>query len=272
MLKTKDYCMEVEFYKYQGTGNDFIMIDDRAEVFDINGQPLIEMLCHRRFGIGADGLILLRNHAEYDFQMIYFNSDGRQSSMCGNGGRCIIAFAKFLQVIEDQCSFMAIDGAHEGKISNGLVSLKMNSVDTVEQLEPHQFFLDTGSPHVVEFVNQEPASIDILPAAHGIRYNTRFNKEGTNVNFTQVSTNVLDVRTYERGVENETYSCGTGVTAVALAAHFSKQVTNQNIAIKTKGGNLEVDFEAKNGSYQNIWLKGPAQRVFKGAIHIDDLS
>lgn len=263
--------MEVEFYKYQGTGNDFIMIDDRAEGFDINRQPLIEMLCHRRFGIGADGLILLRNHAAYDFEMIYFNSDGRQSSMCGNGGRCIIAFAKFLHVIEEHCTFLAIDGPHDGNISNGLVSLKMNAVNTIEKVESNQFFLDTGSPHVVKFIDQEPTSIDILPAAHAIRYNARFKQEGTNVNFTKVHSSILDVRTYERGVEEETYSCGTGVTAVALAAHFSKQITEQVIQIKTKGGNLEVDFEANDGRYQNIWLKGPAQRVFKGAINIDDL-
>lgn len=262
--------MQQKFFKYQGTGNDFVLIDNREESFPSSKHHLIEKLCDRRFGIGADGLILLQNHAEFDFEMVYFNSDGKPSSMCGNGGRCIIAFAHFLGIIGNECKFLAIDGEHLGKIDKGSVSLQMIDVASIEKVSDHQYFLDTGSPHIVAFSEHPTQEIALIDEAHKIRYNERFASEGTNVNFACNQPNFIDVRTYERGVENETFSCGTGVTAVALAAHFSLQQPNSTISIKTKGGELAVSFEeVENGSYRNIWLHGPAQHVFEGTVSLD---
>lgn len=258
--------MKLEFYKYQGTGNDFIIIDNRVEKLNRADISIIKQLCDRRFGIGADGLILLQNLRGYDFEMVYFNADGNESTMCGNGGRCIVAFAKFLGVITEHTSFLAIDGSHEGIVrSNGWVELKMGDVSEVEKSET-DYILNTGSPHFIQFV-EDVEAVDVYETGRSIRYNDRFKAEGINVNFVEETATGISVATYERGVEDETYSCGTGVTAAAIA-HFCKNQTVKKLPIQTKGGNLEVRFESNDKNFSNIWLCGPATQVFKGEVEI----
>ena len=253
--------MIVEFYKYQGTGNDFIMIDDRENKFDIVDDALITALCERRMGIGADGLILLREHDTLDFEMIYFNSDGNQSSMCGNGGRCIIAFAHMLEMIDAETTFMAIDGEHKGEIMEEGIFLKMQDVTKIEGVGDG-LVLDTGSPHFIEMVD-DLDNLDINKEGRKIRNSAPFKKEGINVNFV-LDTAELKVRTYERGVEAETLSCGTGVVATALAMHYANCIEEDLISVNTKGGELTVSFEGFNGTYRNIWLSGEASMVYVG--------
>lgn len=257
--------MRLHFYKYQGTGNDFILIDNRSMFFK-NDTKLIARLCDRKFGVGADGLILLEKprNIEDDFQMVYFNADGRESTMCGNGGRCVVDFAKQLNLIEKKTVFSAIDGKHKAEVENGQVNLQMQDVDGVENTN-ETYFLNTGSPHHVEFISGIDA-FDVKTEGAKIRNNETYGAEGVNVNFVEPKENSLFVRTFERGVEDETLSCGTGVTAVALAAHFSGKVSGKTIAIETLGGKLAVSFEYASGGYKNIWLSGPAELVFKGEI------
>lgn len=259
--------MEITFYKYQGTANDFVMIDNRDGHFDAANQPLVAFLCERRLGIGADGLILLQNREGYDFEMVYFNADGRLGSMCGNGGRCTVAFARQLGVITDKAFFLAADGDHYATISpEGLVSLKMNDVQAIECGQDF-YYLNTGSPHYVAFVDNL-ADYQVYQAGKAIRYNGRFRAEGTNVNFAQLpqTQDALFVRTYERGVEDETFSCGTGVTATAIAASFKG--LNSPVRIRTLGGNLEVAFNRQGQQVTDIYLTGPAQLVFTGKITV----
>ena len=257
--------MKRTFYKYQGTGNDFIIIDNRQLQFDKNDTKRIKQLCDRRFGIGADGLILLENHDVLDFEMVYYNSDGNESSMCGNGGRCIVAFANLLGIINDKAAFMAIDGEHEAIIENGLVRLLMQDVGVVEKHEKH-VFLNTGSPHHIEMTNNLK-ELDIVQLGSKIRYGKPYDQEGSNVNFvSKESHDSFSVRTYERGVENETLSCGTGVTAVALAMHAIGEAKDTEVVLHTSGGDLTVSFDKQNDGYRNIWLSGPANLVFKGEI------
>ncbi|MFV8282511.1 diaminopimelate epimerase [Christiangramia marina] len=260
--------MNLEFYKYQGTGNDFVMIDNRDLKVSKNNTKLIKQLCDRRFGIGGDGLILLENPdvAEDDFKMVYFNADGNPSSMCGNGGRCLVAFANYLGIVEKTARFTAIDGPHEATISGGIVSLKMQNVADVKLKEEYSF-LDTGSPHHVIFV-EDVQSEDVQQKGSEIRYSELYkDNNGTNVNFVQqINDEVLKVRTYERGVEDETFSCGTGVTAVAIVAYQTGKIQNKQIKLETPGGSLEVKFEKTGSGFENIWLTGPAVQVFKGEI------
>jgi diaminopimelate epimerase len=259
--------LKTKFYKYQGTGNDFILIDDRNKSFDANNQEYIEKLCNRRFGIGADGLILLQNHSNADFFMQYFNSDGKESSMCGNGGRCIAQFAKDLGVIGNETTFFAIDGIHKATFENHLVQLQMKDVNQIESREDEVFVLNTGSPHYVQFFNHDVNKIDLITEAQKIRYNAEFREAGINVNFVNVSAQgELNVRTYERGVEDETYSCGTGVTAAALAYHLFEKANKQTkqTFVKTKGGNLSVSYDFAENSFSEVYLNGPATFVFEG--------
>lgn len=254
----------MEFYKYQGTGNDFVMIDNRNLQFP-KEQLIIEKLCDRRFGIGGDGLILLENEEGFDFKMVYYNSDGNESTMCGNGGRCLVAFAFFLDIFESKCKFNAVDGLHEAEIRNGTVKLKMIDVPEIENFE-NDFVLNTGSPHYVKYV-EHINDYDVYTNGKNIRNSEKFFKEGINVNFIeQLSDNELFVRTYERGVEDETYSCGTGVTASALT--YLQKNNQSNIAIKTLGGNLKVYAQKNNSGFSDVWLEGPAKQVFKGTIQL----
>lgn len=254
--------MQIEFYKYQGTGNDFILVDNRQPVFPKKDTKLVAALCDRRFGIGADGLILLENDSSTDFYMRYYNSDGNPGSMCGNGGRCIVAFARQLGIIGESASFMAVDGPHQAFIDNNEVSLHMKDVAEIKQ-KPNYLFLDTGSPHHVQLVNNL-ADLDVREEGARLRYGV-YGKTGSNINFVEPKDdNVFEVRTYERGVEDETLSCGTGVTAVALAMHFLGKTLNNTVRINTRGGALLVTFEAMDAGYRNIYLQGPATSVFKG--------
>ena len=256
--------MQQTFYKYQGTGNDFVMIDNRQQIFDKKNLERVTFLCDRRFGIGADGLILLENHKDADFEMIYFNADGSQS-FCGNGGRCAVAFAKQLGIIDDRATFVAIDGMHHAVINDGIVKLQMLDVEDVERHDDH-VFLDTGSPHHVQF-EDNINDFDIKTEGAKIRYGSPYNEVGSNVNFVKKIANAtFAVRTYERGVEDETLSCGTGVTAVAIAMHALKETKNNVVNLNVQGGELQVSFEVVNGVYKNVWLIGPAKMVYSGEI------
>ena len=259
--------MQLTFYKYQGTGNDFVMVDNRELKISKNDTKLINFLCDRKFGIGADGLILLENSEDSgdDFKMVYFNADGNESSMCGNGGRCLVAFAKFLGIVADKARFTAIDGVHEASIDNHLISLKMQDVDNIV-IRDNFFFLNTGSPHHVMF-SDKIGAIDVKREGAAIRYSDLYGEAGSNVNFVQeISAETFSVRTYERGVEDETLSCGTGVTAVAIAAFESGKTTAEKVYLKTPGGELSVTFKKTENGYKDIWLSGPAEQVFKGEI------
>ena len=257
--------MEISFYKYQGTGNDFVMIDDRLDLFPEKDLSLVQKLCDRKFGIGSDGLILIRNKEGFDFEMVYFNADGSQS-MCGNGARCAMAFSKFLGIIENKATFYAIDGVHEAEIVGDMVELGMGQVLSLAQAG-QDFFVNTGSPHHVRFV-ENVLEYPVFDEGAKIRYSESYMPKGTNVNFvTPLAHEEIQVRTYERGVENETLSCGTGVTACALV--YGHQNKLNEIKIKTLGGNLKVRFDKKSdGSFHNIQLIGPAERVFEGRFEI----
>ncbi|MDP5229203.1 MAG: diaminopimelate epimerase [Cellulophaga sp.] len=258
--------MKLLFSKFQGTGNDFVMIDNRMSIFSKDDTKLISFLCDRKFGIGADGLILLENDPELDFKMVYYNSDGKESSMCGNGGRCLVAFAKYLNIIQNTATFNAIDGFHAATISEENVSLQMKDVSDIH-LKPNAFFLDTGSPHHVQLIDNLK-DLDVKTEGAKIRYGI-YGQKGSNVNFvTQNSDANFNVRTYERGVEDETLSCGTGVTAVAIAMHKTGRTKAQKIQIKTLGGDLEIKFDVLSDSYKNVFLTGPASLVFNGEIDV----
>ena len=259
--------MTLTFFKYQGTGNDFIIIDNRSESFPSENLELVARLCDRRLGIGADGLILLEDDKVTDFKMVYYNSDGNLSSMCGNGGRCVVHFAKYIGVIGSEASFTAVDGVHHGSINDNLVDLSMSDVKEVE-LRDEYSYMDTGSPHYLVW-RESIEDLDINSEARAIRYNDRFKDEGTNVNFLLWSGGAVHMRTYERGVEGETLSCGTGMVAAALYASLSDKLSDDMCAIHTKGGQTEVKFKRnEDGSFGNIHLIGPATFVYNGTIDV----
>jgi diaminopimelate epimerase len=260
--------MNVHFFKYQGTGNDFIIVDNRTKEYNYFSAEQIRRLCDRRFGIGADGLMLLNEKTGYDFEMKYYNSDGKEGSMCGNGGRCMAKFAYQLGIHRNSYNFLAPDGPHEAEIdTDGSISLKMKNVDTVKKLHS-DFILNTGSPHYIKMVT-DVMNIDVLKKGQEIRYSKEYEKEGINVNFVeQIGDDKIIVRTYERGVENETYSCGTGVTAAALVCFHNENGYN-DVEVKTLGGNLTVEFDRVNdGRYENIWLCGPVEKAFEGTVEL----
>lgn len=259
----------IHFYKYQGTGNDFIMIDNRSNFFPKNDAKLISFLCNRHFGIGSDGLILIENAENYDFRMVFFNPDASQS-MCGNGGRCSVAFAHKLGIIEKNTTFVAIDGEHQAQVlENEKISIKMLDVSKIETSRNFTR-LNTGSPHQVE-ICKNLENFDVKSEGAKIRF--KHSTEGINVNFVEpVKDNIFKVRTYERGVEDETFSCGTGATAVAIAMHKTKKTEQNEIILQTKGGELSVSFEVNNKllglkkEYQNVYLTGGAKLIFEGEI------
>ncbi len=258
--------MQVQFHKYQGTGNDFIILENRHDKINLTKEK-IKFLCNRRFGIGADGLMLLNTKQGYDFEMKYYNADGGESSMCGNGGRCIIKFAHTMGIHKNKYFFFAIDGEHEGTIElNNWVNLKMKNVNGIT-MQQNDFILNTGSPHLVKNCN-DIKNIDVINEGRAIRYSKEFLSEGINVNFVEAHQKYISVRTYERGVEDETLSCGTGVTAAALVFAHNENGFNR-IEVETPGGHLAVEFN-KTGAdnFENIWLRGPAEFVFKGEIEI----
>lgn len=259
--------MKIPFTKYQGTGNDFVLIDNRNPVYlTRRDTDIIQQLCDRKFGIGADGLILLQEKEGFDFEMVYFNADGKESTMCGNGGRCIAAFAKKIGVIQEAASFLAIDGPHQVKINaDNWVQLHMKDVTDIE-IGADYFIMDTGSPHYVVFV-EDISDLNVFELGQSIRYSERFKKEGINVNFVEQQKDGIQVATYERGVEDETLSCGTGVTAASIA-YAIRESQSKEIPVQTKGGQLSVRFEKKGKGFSNVWLCGPTQAVYEGTIEI----
>ena len=258
--------MTIEFYKYHGTGNDFILINDLSHVFTDDNVELIRHLCERRFGIGADGLILLRKHTDLDFRMVYFNSDGKEGTMCGNGGRCAVAFAFRMGLCGESATFMAVDGTHIAKvIDRDRIQLKMQSVKSIRIRSDH-YELDTGSPHYVSFVDKVE-EVDVYKEGRKIRMSNAFRADGINVNFVEYGQDRLFVRTYERGVENETWSCGTGVVASALCASLRGASKQSEYKVRTRGGDLTVSFRKEDdNNFRNIILDGPAEFVFQGSI------
>ena len=260
--------MKIEFHKYQGTGNDFILLDNRSKTYDQLTEKQVALMCNRRFGIGADGLILLNLKEGFDLEMKYYNADGAEGSMCGNGGRCMIKFVASLGIRKNNYHFLAVDGEHEAEIdTNGLVRLKMANVNKVE-VHSNYFILNTGSPHYVKYI-KDIMKMDVKNSGGMIRYSPAFEKDGINVNFVEsMDDDKIYVRTYERGVEDETLSCGTGVTASALIAAHNDNGFNR-VEVKTPGGNLSVEFDkVDDNHFENIWLNGPANFVFKGEIEV----
>ncbi len=262
--------MKTEFYKYQGAGNDFVIIDNRKAIFPKEDHRLIRRLCDRRFGIGADGLMLLEPSTLGEFRMLYFNADGMPGSMCGNGGRCMVSFARSLGLFEQVTEFEFNGDLYEARMEGDRVSLNMLDVESIDAFEEH-VFLDTGSPHHVTFTDNLKET-DVIGEGSRIRHGEPYNETGTNVNFVQqINENTFRVRTYERGVEDETLSCGTGVTAVALASFFLGKTGSHKVNIQTRGGDLEVEFsfDEDMDRFSQIVLSGPATFVFKGVIEIN---
>lgn len=261
--------MKLRFYKYHGNGNDFILIDNRDEVIKNLPKQVVKKLCHRRFGIGADGLILMNRSKEYDFEMQYYNSDGGESTMCGNGGRCMVQFAGDLGMIKNKTRFLAIDGAHDGIIgADRSISIKMIDVKSFVK-KNSDYVINTGSPHYVKFVS-DVNRINVPAEGKEIRNENEFVKEGINVNFVEEKNDRLKVRTYERGVEDETLSCGTGVVAAALISSVKQEKIEgrQTVNLTTQGGNFEVSFLKKNEGFSDIWLKGGVEFVFEGDVDL----
>jgi len=256
--------MNITFYKYQGTGNDFVMIDNRTKIFPKEDTNAILKICDRNFGIGADGVILIENDIHLDFKMIYMNPDSSET-FCGNGARCAVAFAKYLKIIDLETNFTAFDGPHYANIKNDIISLKMIDVKEVN-IKENAVYTFTGTQHHVELVD-DLKTYPVLQ--NGSKIRDSYPEPGSNVNFVeQINNNTFNVRTYEKGVENETLACGTGVTAVAIAMHKTKKTLNNLISLNSTGGELLVSFNENEGYYSNIFLKGPATFVFKGLISI----
>ena len=255
--------MLFSFVKYQGTGNDFVLIDNREANFPIANYQAIAQICHRNYGVGADGFICIESDLVTDFYMRYFNADGREGTLCGNGSRCAIHYAESLGLTGKNVSFSAADGKHHAQFINNEIALELHEVNQWKQLK-HAIFLDTGSPHHIVFVD-DVDTIDVAHIGQEIAHGAPYFSDGTNVNFVQqLSKDSIKVRTYERGVEAETLSCGTGVTAAALAMHITKKTSSEQIQIQTRGGTLAVSFLPVQNGYTSIVLQGPAAPVFKG--------
>lgn len=258
--------MTIAFRKFESTGNDFILIDGRDGRFSLQPDE-IATICHRQFGVGADGLIVLENHPDLDFRMRYFNSDGLEASFCGNGGRAICGFAWSLGIPGNRFRFEAFDGIHEATISKTgtciwVVSLGMNTV-----IADSGAFIDTGSPHHLAYV-EDVDSIDVAIEGAKIRNSSQYAPGGCNVNFIEVQGQGIKVRTFERGVEEETLSCGTGVTASAIFHHQQEPDGEYTTNIRTKGGDLQVSFSKAGNRFTAIQLKGETRQVFAGDYYL----
>jgi len=267
--------MKIQFYKYQGTGNDFVMIDNRDRCIDNYDSEFISNLCDRKYGIGSDGLILIEDNNDLDFTMKYFNSDGSELGMCGNGARCVTQFAKKLGIINNSAIFQASDGAHHAEIiNNNYVRVKMNDIDmsNYDLIDKNfdNIYLQNGSPHLIINSN-DIDKIDVFNEGRKIRYGDKYKDEGVNINFVDFTSNssLCKVRTYERGVEGETLSCGTGAVAVAVVLNYSKITNKEEIIISMKGGNLKVSFNRLGDNFSNIWLYGDVAEIYKGEINGD---
>ena len=257
--------MTIQFHKYQGTGNDFVMIDNREEHFPVGNKKIIGHLCDRRMGVGADGVILIQQHDTLDFKMVYYNPDGSES-LCGNGSRCAIAFAKSLGMIGEKTTFETTDGNHSAFFEGEIVHFQLHDISKINRIG-EDWFINTGSPHHIVLCD-DIDKVDVLTNGSKIRYSEPYAPNGTNVNFLEKKENGIKVRTYERGVEGETLSCGTGVTACAIAASFMGY--GSPITIEAKGGQLSVAFDKKNDhKFENVFLAGPAVKVFEGNITLD---
>lgn len=259
--------MQLSFQKYEGTGNDFIILNGFISDFIPSSEQIVK-LCDRRFGIGADGLMIIRKDRDTDFEMLYFNSDGAPGSMCGNGGRCMVKYAWRERLASAKCRFRAVDGIHDAEVlqEGSIISLQMKNVSEINLRPDGNWFADTGSPHIIKRVNNQ--NIDVVQEGRAIRYSDEFAAKGVNVNFVTVTDGKLLIRTYERGVEDETFSCGTGVTAASLVAHKAGWINDKSgvCQIDTKGGPLSVRFQPHGNGYNQVWLEGPAQKVFQGNI------
>jgi diaminopimelate epimerase len=260
--------MKILFYKYQGTGNDFVMLDNLNGNYDDLSIDQIQKLCDRRFGVGADGLIKINKHKQLDFEMDYYNSDGSKS-FCGNGARCAVAFAAELGIDVKETRFLAIDGPHSAFKIGDQIRLEMSDVDGIEEWND-AYIVNTGSPHFIKGVDNLNDR-DIVSFGKEIRYSEPFIKDGINVNLIErTGRNDIRIATYERGVEDETLSCGTGATACALVcSHLLEEFGEQYIRVKVKGGELLVGFcRQRDGSFDHVTLSGPAVFVFKGEVHV----
>ena len=262
--------MQLDFYKYEGTGNDFVIIDNRELTFQKNDKTLIQSICDRKKGVGADGLILLENDDELDFSMIYFNADGSESGFCGNGSRCITHLANYLNIINKNALFNAIDGVHESKIINGKISVKMNDLLKSEIFKYNDkyntTFIDTGSPHLIRLY-ENIDKIDIVKEARELKLKYSEYTDGLNINFCEISDSKIKLRTYERGVEDETLSCGTGAVASAVFLKDYGLVSHDKIEILMKGGLLCVELNKEKNLFSDIWLSGEVNMVFKGVYN-----
>ena len=263
--------MKINFYKYEGSGNDFILINNLDGLYNNISPIFISSVCDRKFGIGSDGLILIDSNKDYDFTMRYFNSDGSELGFCGNGSRCIVKFAHKLGIIKKSAIFKAIDGGHYAEIlNNNLIKIKMNDINMSKSnkitLDNNKLYLNNGSPHLV-IRSKDLDKIDVFSEGRKIRYSNKYNDEGVNINFFEYKSKICKLRTYERGVENETLSCGTGAIATAIALNYSDIDDSNEIKISMKGGDLSISFDRIGEDFSNIWLSGEANEVYKGEIN-----
>jgi len=258
--------MQILFNKYHGAGNDFIIIDNRKHIIDPKDRELVKYLCDRHRGIGSDGLILVYEHDEHDFEMKYYNSDGMQGSMCGNGGRCAAAYAEKSGITREKNTFMASDGLHYSKTSGKMISISIRDTAPPSYIRGNHF-INTGSPHYIVYVSDH-REVDVVLQGRELRNSEIFAPDGTNVNFVEQKDEGIYVRTYERGVEDETLSCGTGVTAAAISSQWDKGEGSYKVKVNTPGGVLSVSFELRKTLITNICLSGPAEFVFSGILNI----
>jgi diaminopimelate epimerase len=261
--------MKISFEKYHGCGNDFIIINNLSKTLPNLTKDIIKQLCNRKFGIGADGLIIVNESSEYPFKMTYYNSDGNISTMCGNGGRCVVHHCYSQKIVGENSDFIACDGVHSSVVNGNFVKISMNNVSEYKVVDEN-IFIDTGSPHLVIKKNKLN-DIDIIPVSREIQKTKLFKNEGVNVNFLSIiNENIVNLRTYERGVENETLSCGTGAVAAALSTSIFLKSKSQKVIVKTKGGDLIVDFKHDNNNFYDIYLSGEVEKVFSGIYNYEE--